>query len=117
MRKMKADSLADLVTKAAALQLPPVPHTSERPSVGRYAFHLIMPGFHELLTNGNQPGHLLAKAGEVWHAGDPAPASGGTSSRRGGKCWSSAGCTHPYGSGELVRAQEGELTRGIEPAE
>ena len=30
MRKMKADSLADLVTKAAELQRPTVPHASER---------------------------------------------------------------------------------------
>lgn len=35
MRKMKADSLADLVTKAAELQLASVPHTSERSSLGR----------------------------------------------------------------------------------
>ena len=35
MRKMKADSLADLVTKAAELRLPPVPHAPERSSLGR----------------------------------------------------------------------------------
>jgi FixJ family two-component response regulator len=35
MRKMKADSLADLVKKAAELHLPPVPHAPEPLGLGR----------------------------------------------------------------------------------
>jgi FixJ family two-component response regulator len=35
MRKMKADSVADLVKKAAELHLPPVPQATERFSLGR----------------------------------------------------------------------------------